>query len=265
MNTEARTSIGNTDQAEGLRNLFGMSLPKVFMISSALNANNTSALGVGTAHALKNLGFKVLLIDEVPIRERHSTNSLPYPVQYDLGQGLANLVPLSKSIRQVEDNLWFAAGAKIAEFQKGRKIRSVPLDLRLRQTGLAVDYVVIASNKPSHTVFPVYSQQAQHLLVSGVDEASLVRSITMMREFVANGSSSTIPVLMLGGAQASDGQMAFEQLQRMSKSYLEQSIQLIAWVGAKTVNELFGVHDLDASDFIIPSNTFDQIAKRICQ
>ena len=57
---ETRTSIGNTDQAEGLRNLFGMSLPKVFVISSALGANNTSALGLGAAHALKNLGFKVL-------------------------------------------------------------------------------------------------------------------------------------------------------------------------------------------------------------
>jgi len=262
---ETRTSIGNTDQAEGLRNLFGMSLPRVFVISSALGANNTSALGLGAAHALKNLGFKVLLIDEIPISERHSTNSLPYPVQYDLGQGLANLVPLSKSIRQVEDSLWFAAGAKIAGFQKSRKIRSVPLDLRLRQTGLAVDYVVVITNKPVHNVFPVYSQNAQHLLISGVDEASLVRSITIMREFIAYGANSTIPVLMLGGNQANDGQLAFEQLQKMAKSYLEQSVQLIAWVGAKTVSELFGEHDARHSDFIIPSNAFDQIAKRICQ
>jgi hypothetical protein len=51
----------------------------------------------------------------------------------------------------------------------------------------------------------------------------------------------------------------------MSKSYLEQSIGLLAWVGAKTINELFGVQDRNHSDLIIPSNAFDQIAKRICQ
>jgi hypothetical protein len=262
---ETRTSIGNTDQAEGLRTMFGLALPKVFVISSALSSTNTAALGLGTAHALKGLGHKVLFIDEIPVSERHSTNGIPYPVQYDLGQGLSNLVPLSKSIRQVDDNLWFAVGSKIASYQKTRKISSTPLDVRLRQAGLAVDYIVIVTNKPLHSVIPVYSQNAHHLLVSGVDEASSIRSISMMRELIVYGATSTIPIMMIGGNSAGQGQAAFEKLRSMSKSYLEQSIELLAWLGAKTVGELFGANQENDSDLIIPSNAFDQIAKRISQ
>jgi methylmalonyl-CoA mutase cobalamin-binding subunit len=263
--TENRTSIGNTDQAEGLRTLFGVALPKVFVISSALSSSNTAALGLGTAHALKSLGHKVLFVDEIPISERHSTNGIPYPVQYDLGQGMANLVPLSKSIRQVDDNLWFAVGSKIAVHQKSRKIGSIPLDMRLRQTGLAVDYVVVVTNKPQHAVIPVYSQQANHILVTGIDEASSIRCISMMRELIVYGATSTIPILMIGGSQASEGQAAFERLRTMSKSYLEQSIELLSWVGAKSIHELFGANHENDTDLIIPSNAFDQIAKRISQ
>jgi hypothetical protein len=51
----------------------------------------------------------------------------------------------------------------------------------------------------------------------------------------------------------------------MSKTYLEQSIQLLSWVGAKTINELFGANQENDSDLIIPSNACDQIAKRISQ
>jgi methylmalonyl-CoA mutase cobalamin-binding subunit len=262
---ENRASIGNTDQAEGLRTLFGLALPKVFVISSALSTNNTAALGLGTAHALKSLGHKVLFIDEIPISERHSTNGIPYPVQYDLGQGLANLVPLSKSIRQVDDSLWFAIGSKIASYQKTRKINSIPLDVRLRQTGLAVDYVVVVTNKPLHSVIPVYSQSAHHILVSGIDESSSIRTISMMRELIVYGATSTIPIMMVGGNIERDGQLAFEKLRAMSKSYLEQSIELLAWAGAKTIGELFGVNQDNHSDLIIPSNAFDQIAKRISQ
>ena len=263
--SENRTSIGNTDQAEGLRTLFGVALPKVFVISSALSSTNTAAIGLGTAHALKGLGNKVLFIDEIPISERHSTNSIPYPIQYDLGQGLSNLVPLSKSIRQVDDNLWFAVGSKIVSYQRTRKIRSAPLDVRLRQTGLAVDYVVVVTNKPHHSVIPVYSQNANHILICGVDEASSIRSISMMRELIVYGATSTIPIMMVGGNLASDGQKAFERLRLMSKSYLEQSIQLLSWVGAKTTGELFGDNQENDSDLILPSNACDQIAKRISQ
>jgi hypothetical protein len=262
---ENRTSIGNTDQAEGLRTMFGLALPQVFVISSSLSSTNTATLGLGTAHALKGLGHKVLFIDEIPVSERHSTNGIPYPIQYDLGQGLSNLVPLSKSIRQVDDNLWFAIGSKIASYQKTRKINSVPLDVRLRQTGIPAEYVVVVTNKPLHSVIPVYSHNAHHILISGIDEASFIRTISMMRELIVYGAMSTIPIMMIGGNQERDGQAAFEKLFRMSKSYLEQSIELLSSVGAKTVGELFGFAQDNQSDLIIPSNACDQIAKRISQ
>jgi hypothetical protein len=51
----------------------------------------------------------------------------------------------------------------------------------------------------------------------------------------------------------------------MSKSYLEQSIELLSWVGAKSIHELFGSNHENDTDLIIPSNAFDQIAKRISQ
>jgi hypothetical protein len=165
----------------------------------------------------------------------------------------------------VDDNLWFAVGSKIASYQKTRKISSTPLDVRLRQSGLAVDYIVIVTNKPLHSVIPVYSQNAHHLLVSGVDEASSIRSISMMRELIVYGATSTIPIMMIGGNSAGQGQAAFEKLRSMSKSYLEQSIELLAWLGAKTVGELFGANQENDFDLIIPSNAFDQIAKRISQ
>jgi len=101
--------------------------------------------------------------------------------------------------------------------------------------------------------------------VTGIDEASSIRSISMMRELIVYGATSTIPILMIGGSQASEGQAAFERLRAMSKSYLEQSIELLSWVGAKSIHELFGANHENDTDLIIPSNAFDQIAKRISQ
>ena len=86
-----------------------------------------------------------------------------------------------------------------------------------------------------------------------------------MRELIVYGATSTIPIMMIGGNSAGQGQAAFEKLRSMAKSYLEQSIELLAWLGAKTIGELFHTNQDNDSDLIIPSNTFDQIAKRISQ
>jgi hypothetical protein len=263
INDEQRVSIGNTDQAAGLRTLFGLARPKVMMLSSALSAANSTELGLGTAHALKGLGFKVLLIDEIPMSERHTTNSIPYPIQYDLGQAMANLVPLSKSIRQVDENLWFAMSSRIALHQKNRQFKSTPLDMRLGPAGLALDYVIVVTNKPLHAVIPLYSHQVNHIMVTGIDEASSIKSISMMRELVLHGPIQAIPVCIIGGEQAHEGQTAFERLSAMSKSYLEQSIKLQSWVDAKTSRQLFGSGSEKDSDLILSARAFDQITKYI--
>jgi hypothetical protein len=100
------TTSSGVDQAAGLRNIFGAELSRVICIASTLDADSTIHLGHGTAHSIKQLGHRVLLIDEIPLSDRKTMSGFLYPVRYDLGQVFSKSVDLARSLKAIEENFW---------------------------------------------------------------------------------------------------------------------------------------------------------------
>lgn len=68
-----------TDQAEGLRSMFGDRAPRVVCMSCALDADTASTMTLGTAHALRQQGQRVLLVDEIPCKSGEIFMGWPIP------------------------------------------------------------------------------------------------------------------------------------------------------------------------------------------
>jgi len=265
MTLDSRTSIGSTDQAQGLRTLFGSSYPKVFILSSSLDPESTAAIGLGTAQALQKSNFKVLLVDEVPVSARSSSQGLAYPVQYDLAQALAGLVPLEKSIRHVEENLWYVTGSRMRTFHQSKKIHSPPLDRILHERGYGPDFIVVATNDPYPPALSSYSKQCQSIVIASVDDSRFINAMTLIRDLSIHSLNDSIPIMMVGGENRAEGEAAFEVLKRNVNQYLEQKIHLLFWVAAKSLQELSGNADSarDNETLLLPSSLFKQMAHQI--
>ena len=266
MSLDSPASISATDQAEGLRNLFGQPYAKVYVLASALDADSTVTIGLGTAHSLRKADHKVLLIDEVPLNQRQGLAGLSYPVKYDLGQAVSNLIDVKKCIREVDDNLWFASSGRIRQYFKAKKTKGPALDVRLHQLEMGIDYVVVATTDPFNPVLSLDSKEINHIVIASVDQESMVKTLALMKEFTITGIEKPIPVMMVGGSDRKEGEKAFDRLKTAATQYLEQPIELLCWVGATSFGEL-SPKELDSSvknkDLLLPAGLFKQMANKI--
>ncbi|MBU3599784.1 hypothetical protein ICN28_04545 [Polynucleobacter sp. 30F-ANTBAC] len=266
MNPDSPASISATDQAEGLRNIFGQPYAKAYVLASALDADSTVAIGLGTAHSLRKADHKVLLIDEVPLNQRQGLAGFSYPVQYDLGQAFSNLIGIEKCIREVDENLWFASSARIHQYFKTKKTRGPALDIRLHQLGMNIDYFVIATTDPFNPVLSLYSKEINYIVIASVNSDSLVKTLGLIKELTLTGTEKPIPVMMVGGLDRKEGEQAFERLKTAATQYLEQPIELLCWVGATSLGEL-STQETDTTvkkkDLLLPAGLFKQMANKI--
>jgi len=77
--------LGQTDQAAGLRQLFGEGFARVWCLVSSLPGDPTVMVALGAANALRRAGQRVLLVDAVPLTNRSLRGGTPFPVRYDVG------------------------------------------------------------------------------------------------------------------------------------------------------------------------------------
>jgi hypothetical protein len=266
MTLDSPASISATDQAEGLRNIFGQPYAKVYVLASSLDANSTVAIGLGTAHSLRKAHHKVLLIDEVPLNQRQGLAGLSYPVKYDLGQAFSNLIGIEKCVREVEENLWFASSARIHQYFKAKKTKGPALDIRLHQLGMSIDYFVITTTDPFNPVLSLYSKEINHIVIASTDNDSLVKTLSLIKELTMTGIEKPIPVMMIGGNDRKEGEKAFERLKTAASQYLEQPIELLCWVGATSLGELSSPKSEEPThqkDLLLPAGLFKQMANKI--
>lgn len=224
-----------TDQAEGLRSMFGANGPRFICLGCAVDADTAATLAVGTAHALRTQNQRVLLIDEVPLQERRDLHGLAYPVRYDLAQALENDVPLEQTIQQVEDNLWFGTGLRMARSYQNRKLRTPSLMERLAKSKFEFDIVLLVTIHPIEGVLRAYAHDRLQLVICAPDEPSQVRALEQIRTLSTRSDGAKIPVLMVGGDSEAQGQEAFDRLAAASQSLLDQPVESMGWIGAITI------------------------------
>ena len=199
------TVVSGNDQAEGLRNIFGAELCRVICIASTLDADSTIHLGHGTAQSLKQHNNHVLLVDEIPLAQRKTMSGFLYPTRYDLGQVFNNAVPLSRSIRQIDEYLWYATSTKLRSEVEHRFAKYPQLDVRLVQEEMGIDYVIFPTIDPQAQIVAFYGSNIQRILVTAGDQASLSKALVMLRQMAISWQSpaSTIPGAGMPGTMVS--------------------------------------------------------------
>jgi len=269
--TESVTQSG-VDQAEGLRSIFGAESSCVVCLASALDVDTTIHLGHGTAHALKNEGYKTLLLDEFGLSERRTMAGFLYPTRYDLAQALSNGVNLLKVIRGIDDHFWYATAAKIRALHARRQIKLPTLDERLLQAGLSIDYILVPTTDPNATILSFYGRQIKRFVVSSPDHESLSRALAMVREMCVFQTDESYPVLIIGGASEEEGQAAFQKLAEASQTVLHQALHFAGWIRAfmssrividPEDNEISVPVAGPVSEFILPVEFFKTISAKI--
>ena len=270
MNSE--TTVSGTDQAAGLRDIFGSELCRIICIASTLDPDSTIHLGHGTAHSIKQLGHRVLFVDEVPLAERKTMSGFLYPVRYDLGQVFANSVELAKTIKPIEENLWYATSVKLRPEIASRFAKYPKLDERLIKQEIDIDYVIFPTVDPQANLLAYYGSNIKRILVASTQEACLKRALVMIRQMAELQLDEPLAVLIVGGQDEAEGTAAFEKLQEASQRALEQSIEFLGWIKALTAQRVeIDPDDMSSSpvtagpayEFVLPHGFFKAISAKI--
>ena len=251
--------MGQTDQAAGLRQLFGEGLARVWCLVSSLPGDPTVMVALGAANALRRAGQRVLLVDEVPLTNRNLLGGTPYPVRYDLGQVFAGSISIDKAVRQVGDKLWYCVATKLRRAKEDKKAKPPTLAERLLRAGIDVDVVVVASTDPHRATHQLYADDMNHILISGTDEGALDKSLHMVHELAVLFGGSPIPVLTVGGGSADAGSEGFESLQARSYELMDQPLEHQGWVRAMQ----FASADEETGEMIVPASLYRMMAGRI--
>jgi hypothetical protein len=270
MNT-ASTASG-VDQAAGLRDIFGSELCRVICIASTLDPDSTIHLGHGTAHNIKQLGHSVLLVDEVPLADRKTMSGFLYPVRYDLGQVFSNSIDLLRTIKQIDENFWYATSAKLRQEITSRFAKYPKLDERLVKHEINIDYVVFPTIDPQANLVAYFGSNIKRILVASTEEACLKRAMVMIRQMAELQLDEPLSVLIVGGHDEAAGAAAFEKLQDAAQRALEQDIESLGWIQAFTAQRVeIDLDDMSFNpvkhgiphEFVLPHNFFKAISAKI--
>lgn len=260
--TEQQTStssLGQTDQAAGLRQLFGEGLARVWCLVSSLPGDPTVMVALGAANALRRAGQRVLLVDEVPLTNRSLIGGTPFPVRYDLGQAFAGSIGIEKVIKPVGERLWYCVATKLRKAKEDKKAKPPTLAERLLRANIDVDVVIVASTDPHRATHQLYADDMNHILISGTDELALEKSLHMVHELGVLFGGNPIPVLTVGGGSADAGLLGFEDLQTRSYELMDQPLEHQGWVRAMQ----FANADETTSELVVPASLYRMMAGRI--
>ena len=263
---------GGTDQAAGLRDIFGSELCHIICIASTLDHDSTINLGHGTAHSIKQHGHKVLLVDEVALADRKTMSGFLYPVRYDLGQVFTNSVDLPRGINQIEENFWYATGAKLRSEIGNRFAKYPPLDQRMLAYEFHIDYLIYPTVDPQANVLAFYGSNIKRILVTSIDQISLQKAMVMIRQLASLQLDEVFSVLMVGGEDEAAGAAAIEKLHEAALSALEQPLEFMGWIRAFTAERVeLDIDDMSFNpvskgvkqEFVLPQGFFKAISAKI--
>lgn len=266
------TTTGSVDQAAGLRNIFGAELSRVICIASTLDADSTIHLGHGTAQSIKQLGHRVLLIDEIALSDRKTMSGFLYPVRYDLGQVFSKSVDLARSLKAIEENFWYATSVKLRSEVSRRFAKYPQLDQRLVNHEIDIDYIIFPTIDPEANIVAYYGSNIKRILVTAHDQASLKKALLMVRQMAVLQVDEPLSILIVGGEDEAAGAEAFEKLHNASLSALEQPLDFIGWIKALTAERVeLDQDDLswnpvskgESHEFVLPMGFFKAISAKI--
>ena len=182
------TASSSFDQASGLRELFAAMAPAAEPAAAlalapvhALVCPSRPALALPLAEIchqlLRQQQRRHAWIDELDFETRENW-PMPCPVRFDLGQSMADHVPLSASLNSLDKTLaWYASARRLSDAAP-----ALSLTDRLAQSGLDFEHVLVCADPASQRPWSLYGPQVTPVVLceTGPDAAAL--SVQWLRD-----------------------------------------------------------------------------------
>lgn len=251
------------DQAGGLRAMFGNGPAKAWCLASALTADATVTLGLGTAHALRRAGHRLLLVDEVPLSDRKQHTTLSFPVRYDLAKVMSNLIDVQYAISPMQDKMWYATGMHLHKAFLNKKTRLPHLSQRLVDAEVDVDFIVVATTEPFGASLALYGADLERIIVAAPDETSMMKAALMIRELSVVSGGAPIPVLIVGGETEELGMEGFNKIASVAQSVLAQPLECLGWIRTASATAFDQPGQESGKGLTLPVTLYQTMAKTI--
>lgn len=166
--SEPATLNGLKDQADGLRELFGQSLPPVHVLCCPSRPSLALSLTSELSQALIELERTVMWVDEVDFAHREQW-PLPCKVKYDLSKTLQGFVDLDQSLTPIQPTLWYGLSLHAAKIEGNVQT----LSDRLMRSGIEFDTVVVSTAALKAESFKHYGTRIHCTALTGCEPQEL--------------------------------------------------------------------------------------------
>lgn len=189
------TSIASSsfDQASGLRELFAsmpaaetsvdvVTLPSVYALVCPSRPSLTLPLAEVCHQLMRQRQRRHAWIDELDFEDRENW-PMPCPVRFDLGQSMANHVPLSASMQSLDKSVaWYASARRISP-----TLQSPSLAHRLAQSGLDFESVIVCAAPSSQRPWSQYGPVVTPVVICETSDEATDSSLHWLREQARTG------------------------------------------------------------------------------
>ena len=220
------------DQASGLRRLFSplggsaQGWPVVHAFCCPARPAVAAPLVQSLVHAWADQGQCLAWVDELDYARREQW-PWPCPVRYDLGQSLLGHVPLSASMRALDERVWFASARQMQEVGSQR---SWPLSRRLLDSGVVFDAVCISVEPQSLRAWSAYGLGIHHTVVVDNQAAEVQAALDWMAR-VPSASVASWRLLVTDPEPVQADEL--DALVQAAAALLGQPVQLLGPVAAQ--------------------------------
>ena len=177
------------DQASGLRELFASMgptadsftlatpLPPVHVLVCPSRPALSLPLGEVCSQLLRQQERRHAWIDELDFETRENW-PMPCTVRFDLGQSMANHVPLSSALQSLGNTLgWYASARRLS-----MPAQPPSLAERLAQSGLEFDRLLVCADPSSQRAWSLYGPQVTPVVLCETDPDAAAAAMVWLRE-----------------------------------------------------------------------------------
>jgi len=239
-----RDWIGATDQAAGLRRLFGRRNARVIAFVASTAAGERSALLSTTATALAGAGRRVVVVDELG-GDSGLVGAFGLKPQADLFDVLTGQRAIGEAVMMAGSNLRLASAVRAArELESGEVGLRQQLDAVLRTLCENADFVLIDASLRRSRLSQLTLAAPDMVLALNADSEAIKRAYALLKRSVRERGRDGyhLAVRHPGGERAARG--VFDTIQAVARQHLDLGLGYLGHVSAArgALAEAFASH-----------------------
>lgn len=204
--SEPATLNGLKDQADGLRELFGQSMPPVHVLCCPSRPSLALSLTSELSQALIELERTVMWVDEVDFAHREQW-PLPCKVKFDLSKTLQGFVDLDQSLTPIQPTLWYGLSLHAAKIEGNVQT----LSDRLMRSGIEFDTVVVSTAALKAGSFKHYGTRIHCTALTGCEPQELNQTFEWLTHTQDKTPVASWSLVLAGEAGSSENSVGWAE------------------------------------------------------